>query len=184
MITKNFKARIATLLQMTSSGNSSSGGKGLLSVKDVGGTTRYMCCYSNNSFPQSISVSVIFSANTNGIQIGTGNTAATEDDYKLETQITNGMSASSPALTCDVDSSGNPYIEYLFTLTNTTSSDITVREIGYVQQFRLADTQGGSFSSTSRYLLLDRTVLDTPVTVPANDSAAIKYRLKTVLASS
>lgn len=184
MITKNFKARVATLLQMATTGSNPGGGRGLLSVVDVGGTTRYMCCYSNGSFPQSISVSVIFSANANGIQIGTGNTAATEDDYKLETQITNGMSASSPALTCNVDSSGNPYLEYLFTITNTTSSDITVREIGYVQQFRLADTQGASQSSANRYLLLDRTVLDTPVTVPANDSAAIKYRLKTVLASS
>jgi hypothetical protein len=184
MITKNYKARVATLLQMTTNSSNPGGGTGLLSVKDVGGTTRYINYCNNNSFPYAIASSVSFNTNVAGIQVGTGSTAATEDDYKLETQITSGVRASSTTQTCGVDSSGNPYLEYLFTLTNTTSSDITVREIGYVQQFRLADTQGGSQSSTARYLLLDRTVLDTPVTVPANDSAAIKYTLKTVLASS
>lgn len=180
MITKNFKARVATLLQLSSLTSTS---KGLLSVKDTGGTTRYISCYTGNSFPNSLTYSVAFSSSSSGIQVGTGSTAATEGDYKLEAQITSGMSASSPTQTCGVDSSGNPYLEYLFTLTNNTSSDIVVQEIGYVQQLRIADTQGGS-ASNSRYFLFDRTVLDTPVTVPANDSAAIKYRLKTVLASS
>ena len=182
MITKNFKARVATLLQMISS--SSTTPQGLVSVKDVSGTTRYISCYLTNNFPYGMSSYVTFDAGLSGIQVGTGSTAATEDDYKLESQITSGMSASSTTPTWSVDNSGNPYLEYLFTLTNTTSSDIMVREIGYVQQFRLANTQGGSAVNTVRYLLLDRTVLDTPVTVPAGDSAAIKYRLKTVLASS
>jgi hypothetical protein len=182
MITKNFKTRIATLLQMSTS-SSTSTYKGLLSVKDIGGTTRYICCYYSGSFPNSVSYPVTFNPNAAGIQVGTGSTAATEDDYKLESPITSGMSASIPTITIDLDSSGNPYIEYLFTLTNNTSSDIVVREIGYVQTLRAPDTQGGS-SGYDRYFLFDRTVLDTPVTVPANDSAAIKYRLKTVLASS
>lgn len=178
MITKNFKARAATLLQM----GSVSIGK--LSVKDIGGTTRYLSLSGSSSFPSTVTSSVAIGSSSPGIHIGSGSTAASEDDYELESRITSGLSSSSTTQTYDVDSSGNPYLEYLFTLTNNTSSDIVVREIGYVQQFRLADTQGGSITSANRYLLLDRTVLDTPVTVPANDSAAIKYTLKTVLASS
>lgn len=177
MITKNFKARVATLLQM--SANST----GLFSVKEVDGTTKYFSLLSNNNFPATVATSVIFSARSAGIQVGTGSTSATEDDYKLEAQITSGMSASSTTQTGGVDSSGNPYLEYLFTLTNNTSSDVVVREIGYVQQLRTSNTQGSGVSGNC-YCLFDRTVLTTPVTVPANDSAAVKYTLKTVLASS
>ena len=180
MITKNFKARVATLLQMSSTTGSPTA---LVPVKGINGSVAYASCYSSNNFPHSVTTSVSFSSSSPGIHVGTGDTAATEDDYKLETQITSGMSAGSATPTYNVDGSGNPYLEYLFTLTNTTSSDIVVREIGYVQSLRVANTQGGS-ANTSAYFLFDRTVLDTPVTVPANDSAAIKYRLKTVLASS
>ena len=70
MITKNFKARVATLLQITSQGT-----KGLLSVKDVDGTTRYISCnIPSFSFPDT-SVNYVSFGNA-GIQVGTGNTAA------------------------------------------------------------------------------------------------------------
>lgn len=179
MITKNFKARIATLLQMSTMTGSDTA---LVPVKGIDGSAAYASCYSSNNFPYNVTTSVSFSSSGAGIRVGTGGTAASEDDYKLEAQITSGMSASSVTPTYNVDGSGNPYLEYLFTLTNNTSNDITVREIGYVQSLRVASTQGGKANTSSNFLF-DRTVLDTPVTVPANDSAAIKYKLKTVMPS-
>lgn len=179
MITKNFKARIATLLQMMPVQQA----KGLVPVYDTSGTTRYMSITSSSgsyNFPVSSSQSVVFNANA-GIHVGRGNTPATENDYTLEDQITSGLTASTPTITQETDSSGNPYVEFLFTLSNTTANDIEVAEIGYFQLFRLSDTQGGNITTTNRVLLLDRTILSPSVIVPANDSVAIKYTLKTIM---
>lgn len=178
MITKNFKARLATILQTNGSS------KGWLSVKDTEGTTRYLGCSvpGYNIFPGTCTQNISFGSSS-GIWLGSGNTPASEEDYNLESRITSGLSAASPSLTEGIDGSGNLYLEMVFLLSNTTSSDITVREIGYVQDFRLANTQGDTMANTNRNVMLDRTVLATPVTVPANDSAAIKYTLKTIMPS-
>lgn len=178
MITKNFKALLAVILQ--SAGNTDT--NGLLPIKSQTGTTIYLS-FRQNGFPYSVynSVSIASSASNNGIRLGTGNTQATENDYNLESRITSGLTASSPAVTYDVDENGNPYKEFLFTLTNTTNSDITVAEIGYFQQVYTSTSKGANTSTTT--IMLDRTVLSTPVTVPANDSAAIKYTLKTIMPS-
>jgi len=173
MITKNFKVFIACILQ--SSGNTTT--KGYMPVKDVSGTTKYLG-FNFASFPYNLYRNVTFS-NGSGIIVGNGDTPATEDDYALESKITSGLTASNSTYTFGVDD-GNPYLEYLFTLTNTTGADIVVKEIGYVQPLQSATTSGGNASSSGNYLI-DRTVLSTPVTVPANGSAAIKYRLKTVI---
>lgn len=72
----------------------------------------------------------------------------------------------------------------LFTLTNTTENDIIVREVSYAQAVSKANTKGSNVATNSTgvaIMTIDRTVLDTPVTVPANDSASITYRLKTIL---
>lgn len=80
-----------------------------------------------------------------------------------------------------MDANGNPYLQYTIMLTNTTSNDIIVSEVGYTQPLIGSSSVDGS--GTSEVYLLDHTVFDTPVTVPANDSAVIKYTLKTILPS-
>ena len=179
MITKNFKALLAVLLLAKDSPYF-----GILPVKNRSGSTKYLTSYfkNTNSFPYSLTASVGFSDTGYGLCVGSGNTAATEDDYTLEQAITSGLSASSPSATPSLDSSGNPQLEIVFTLTNTTSSDIVVKEIGYVQKLYVASQQGGS-SATTENCLLDRTVLETPVTIPANGYAAMKYTLKTIMPS-
>lgn len=173
MITKNFKALMACMLQS----NGSVATKGYMPVKNVSGTTGYLGFY-YAAFPYSLYKNVSFSS-APGIIVGRGDTPATEDDYALESIITSGLTASNSTQTNGIDD-GNPYLEYLFTLTNTTGSDIVVKEIGYLQFFQTATASGANASNYGSYLI-ERTVLSTPVTVPANDSAAIKYRLKTVL---
>ena len=180
MITKNFKAIIACLLQSSStSGNSG----GLIPVKDTSGTTQYLSS-KFSAFPYTVGTTVrISTGSQSGIWLVTGTTQPTENDYNLESRITSGLSASTPTITYGVDISGNPYKELLFTLTNTTSSDISISEIGFFQESFVAATQGAIPGSSATAIMLDRTVLSTPVTVPANDSAAIKYTLKTVMPS-
>ncbi len=103
---------------------------------------------------------------TTYIQCGTGTTAATEDDYILESTAT--------GLNCDsiVTAIGSNYSKtYTATFSNTTNADIIVTEIGF---FVTYPTNGGS---SVDYYLLDRTVLSTPITIPAGESKAITYEL-------
>lgn len=178
MITKSFKNVLAAMLQ-----RNNGGAYGFLSIVAVGGTT-YYCANSSTSsnYPFTAPIeTVTTNINYNGIRLGTDNTPATENDYDLKSQITSGITGTASKVQ-GVDASGNPYLTYTILVTNTTASDITVREIGYVQSVQGTASQGGTGAS-ARNVLIDRTVLDTPVTIPANDSAGIKYTLKTVVAS-
>lgn len=172
MITKNFKAFLSLMLE-----NSSAGGA-FLEAKDASANTKYIDSRLSNTFPYPVETTVRF-ANYAGIQLGSGNTLATENDYHMENQITSGLSASTPAITSGNDSNGNPYLQFVFTLTNSSASDIVVKEVGYFQKFMAATTIGGS--STATTFMLDRTLLETPLTVPANGTAVLKYTLKTIV---
>ena len=178
MITKNFKTILALILESNNYSSDS-----VLAVKNTAGAIRYIGCYFNNyNFPVAINhaMQINSTQTAQGVYVGTGSTAPTADDYKLEAVIASGITASDPSRYVNVDSDGNPYIQLIYTLTNTTSSDITINEIGYIQTMRTSNTAGTSATAAS-YLMLDRTVLSTPVTVPANGTAAIKYTLKTVI---
>lgn len=175
MITKNFKMLLATILE--SSGGSDS--PCTVPIKSPGGNVYYLSPKLNR-FPYAITPTVqISSPPYGGIYIGSGSTPASENDYALETPIISGLSASTPAVVRSVDGDGNPYISFTFTLTNSTASDKIVREIGYFQLVNAGSYNSSGGSQTS--IMLDRTVLETPLTVPANGTAAVKYELKTVI---
>ena len=179
MLTKNFKAVAAMLLAVGTSNR-----KGLLPVKNYQGTTYYLMSSTfsqSNYYPYAYSNSVVYSNASTGINLGTGTTAATEDDYVLESIITSGLSCSVNH-SQGVDESGNPYLQYDITVNNTGSASVTIGEIGYTQSLFAATAQGDTSGSGQR-CLLDRTVLDTPVTIPAGSYAVIRYTLKTILGS-
>ena len=103
-----------------------------------------------------------------GILIGTGTTPPTLDDYKMESQIQSGMNASNSR---GFDENGNPYT--IITLTNATDKAITVGEVGVV-------TSGyyNAGSSGSKHILVDRTVLDTPLTIEPGGVGQITYTIR------
>jgi hypothetical protein len=98
------------------------------------------------------------------IGVGTGTTPPTRDDYKMENKIAEGVASAS--VTEDAG---------IITLTAgfTWATDMTISEIGlewYV-----------NFSSASPYncrVLCDRTVLNTPITVPAGATLTVVYRFR------
>ena len=172
MITSGFKNAMAQLL---SSGGSD---KGLLPVKDLSGTTAYLAGY--DSFPATVTTTFTTTAANAGVSVGTGNTAATDGDYQLESTITSGLTG-----TVTVDKgleNSDSYIRLAVELTNTSGSSITVSEIGYKQAFEVAATQGGT-TTTSVVCLVDRTVLTTPLTIAAGGTATIGYQLSAKLTS-
>lgn len=174
MITKNFKLMLAAILLSNSTDQN---GK-IAGAKTQNGTNVFLSTFFNaNQFPVVVTSKVVKDTSSAGIQIGIGSTPANENDYALESLITSGFSASTPTITKTVDSSGNVSLDYTFTITNTDSADLTIREIGYVQDKQAGTSSGGS-ASTVNHLLLDRTVLDTPIVIPAGEYAAIKYSIK------
>ncbi len=175
MITKNFKNLAACLLQASGSGY------GMLPVTNVSNTVYYVYP-SFNGFPYSRTQSYTSNATSAGISVGSGNTAATEDDYQLESTITSGLSAQ-VNIENGFDNDGNPYVRFDVMLTNTTANAITVNEIGYKQNIYAATAQGSSGGS-GRVCLLDRTVFATPVEIAAGGYQVIRYTLKTTLPST
>lgn len=117
-----------------------------------------------------------------GVWIGSGTTPAAVTDYALENRITSGASGRCvvPSDT-GVDENGNPQIMMVLTITNTGSSSITVSEVGFFQNVK-ASTSPNSGGGSGTLIMLDRTLLNTPATIPAGESAAITYTLKTVSA--
>ena len=104
---------------------------------------------------------------------GTGTTAATASDYNLESRLTSTqISIATPS---EVSfSQGDTYHEYSvsFGVTNITSETITISEVGLLAAPYYAS------GSTTVYTLVDRTVLDTPVTIPAGQSKQITYTIR------
>lgn len=97
--------------------------------------------------------------------LGRGTTPATVDDYNLEDMITSGLSCSW-AIAVDEDKDAI----HKLTLTSTSNEDITIGEIGIAGNVNVA----GNWYS----VLLERTVLDSPITIPAGGLGVIDYAVK------
>lgn len=118
------------------------------------------------------SLGTINTSSTNGrgfIILGTGTTAPTADDYCLESQITENLSCDSVSV-----SRATTTKTYTATFSNSGTSDMVVTEIGYVSRithnYNFGDYYWDDF-------LMDRTVLETPITIPAGESRTVTYEL-------
>lgn len=94
-----------------------------------------------------------------GIVLGSGVGAVSLDDYALQAPFYDGFSYSLVRSTECTDSSGYCFSEFSINLTATKS--ITIGEVGFA----------------IRGYLLDRTVLDTPLSLSTAQSGCIKYRI-------
>ena len=112
-----------------------------------------------------------------GVVFGTGTSAPTEDDYSLSGNLIAGLSTNNVTTTSsfDVDVDGCTYT-CVYTISNTTGSDITIGEIG------ICSYMNGKFavSTSNRYIpvLIERTVLDSPVSIPAGGVGQVTYTIR------
>lgn len=158
-------------------------------IKDASGTDQYYFGR-NTAWPgQYNGIGTVrigtpaWSAN-DGIYVGSGTITPTETDYTLAAPITSGLSATvSVAGDECFDSDGNPQVKQVITLTNTSSGDITISEIGWFAK-QIVYSSNNTVNGSGRLVMMDRTVLNSPVTIPAGESAAITYTIKVVLPSS
>ena len=118
------------------------------------------------------SLSTLATTPTDGlgyIVLGSGTTEPTPEDHCLESQITTN-------LICDsVSVSRNTTVKtYTATFSNSGTSDITVTEIGYISRILYTFSNWNYIYDD---FLMDRTVLDTPITIPAGESRTVTYEL-------
>lgn len=102
-----------------------------------------------------------------GVSFGTGNTAPTMDDYGLSGDLITTLTATSAA----AREAGTGDVSIVYTLTNSGSSEITIREVAWFGYSYIKES-GSWFSA-----MYDRTVLDTPVTIPAGGVGQVTYTI-------
>lgn len=104
-----------------------------------------------------------------GVLLGDGDTPPTPDDYKLAGNIITGFTYTS-ALNSTVNGTVVT-LKAIYTITNTSDTETTIKEIGL-----LGAATNTPNENTSK-ILLDRTVLDTPVTIPAGGIGRVDYTI-------
>lgn len=178
MFNNNFKQAMKLIV-----GNCNSRRTGGLEIKAPDGSNQYLMLLSSWPCGSGVTTTIIVNSNFNnaGIYIGSGTTPAAESDYTLESRITSGVSGSCYIdYNSGMDERGNPQLKTVVTLTNNGASNVTVSELGFFQSVYCAAAASGS-SGSSRVIMFDRTLLNTPVTIPPGMTAAISYILKTVV---
>ena len=110
-----------------------------------------------------------FATGVYGTFFGTGRTPPTMDDYKLESPITDGTLHSQSVTPLRGFEQDHARLYATHEVHNSGSNDVTITEVGV---FGL----GASISDNA--FLLDRTVLDTPITIPAGGSKSITVAIQ------
>ena len=159
MLTKNFYSFMGSALQKTSA-----------TFTLQSGSTKAVSYDSLNSAAPFEALKIWGDGQTNvkGVSFGIGTTPATTSDYCLESILgSTQISVSVPSAVSY--SRGDAFDEYSvsFGVTNKTAEAITISEVGLIAS-----------PSSTNYVLVDRTVLDAPVTIPAGQSKQITYTIR------
>lgn len=107
-----------------------------------------------------------------GVYFGAGTTPATESDYTLESPITSGLKSTSGGLIFKENADGSQLWECSYILQNTSDADITINEIGII-------TPIGKSSTVYYPVLMERTVLSSPINIPAGVAKLVTYKITT-----
>lgn len=105
-----------------------------------------------------------------GIVFGSGTTAPTIDDIDLENRIKSGLSISCGGLNVGKVADGQYCAWAAHTVTNTSEEEITISEIGILTNFVTSNTANAA-------ILMERTVLDEPVTIAPGEQKIITYKI-------
>ena len=105
-----------------------------------------------------------------GVVMGDGTAEPSADDYKMSGSLITKFS--STAIVTKEDSADGCVLTALYTITNTGSEDITISEIG------LTACGNGNPHIGTYMALIERTLLETPVTIPPSSVGQITYTIE------
>lgn len=170
MLTSNAKKLMAAAFLFPPAGQKTDY---LIPIRDTDGN-RYNARLSDGVWP-----AINYDGYNYGIKAGSGTTAPTEDDYKLESFLADIVDniivfrTSGNVMITRGYTNDTPYITFSITVTNTSANAVTISEIGMFGW--AAVSIAGTASMTT--VMLDRTLLDTPVTIPAGDTGLVTYTI-------
>ena len=104
-----------------------------------------------------------------GVLFGTGDTPASLDDYKLAGAVIQNIAASIHKTYSY--SEAQPSLKAVYTITNNNEAAITIKEVALNLRF------DHNSNGNSTGCIIDRTVLDTPVTIPAGGVGQVEYTI-------
>jgi len=146
-----------------------------VTVKATDGTTfdyPHLPSYTEDeNAPSAMEASALERVDEYGVVVGTGSTAVTRDDYKLESQVPDGFADGQlvHGKTTVEDVNGDPpssVFRIIRTFTNEGSTTISIYEIGLIVK------------AQNKYVLIARDVLDTAQDVPAGATLTVRYIFK------
>ena len=108
------------------------------------------------------------STTTSGVLFGTGDTPASLDDYKLAGNVIRNIAATINRTYSY--SEAQQSLKTIYTITNNNTGEITIKEVALQAEFY-------STNGVTRGCIIDRTVLDTPVTIPAGGIGQVEYTI-------
>ena len=136
-------------------------------IIDNSGRTQFANNYNNYDCPSLYYIRNDYASA--GVILGTGNTPPTPEDYALSGEIITNF-AFSAAVTIMEDAGGCTW-SALYTITNTADTDITIREIALM-------VSNSNYTGKDYHALIERTVLDSPVTIPAGGVGVVTYTIR------
>lgn len=165
MFTKNFHSCVAAKFYRTNIPN------GLVAVDGTVCDAGY--CTSSHNYEKLFDyIYNLSKSGGSGVRIGNGTTPATPNDYKLESQITSGFSyynQSGASLSADEDGVS---MFATYAITNTSAEPLVISEIGVFASVCQSNT------SATTSALLERTVLETPITISPGEAKTLTYTIR------
>lgn len=113
-----------------------------------------------------------------GVVFGDGSVEPTLDDYKLSGTIllASDASATGTCVSTMNSDTGEASLTGTYTITNKRDTDIVIREVGIMLNVKGASTATGSASNS--YFMVERTLLDEPVTISPGGFGQVVYTVK------
>lgn len=171
MFTKNWDAAIlgAVYYAKTSAFATDYGGAAQEILEGSGHLMLQIGAASSSNATPAINVLQKKTSSGGGVILGTGNTPPTYDDYKLSGDIISTFDYT--VATTKTTTENGVQLSATYSITNTGTEAFTISEIGLI-----ASTYPGS-TGASYKLLLERTVLDSPVTIEPGAVGQVTYTI-------
>jgi hypothetical protein len=143
-----------------------------VSTKDTSNTTRTFYGGYSGGYWSFMSAGASYGTDSFGIQVGTGNTSVTRDDYALASKCSHGTGTNQfqygSTTVEDVDGTApSSQFRIIRTFSNGSGSNINVNEIGLAIF--------NAYTQNPYYFLMARDVFGSPVTVPDGSTLTVRY---------
>lgn len=159
MLTNNFKAIVNGLFVFSANTKVSVVGKNGDESVLTGDTCK---CLRNLANCQVYVTGIVLG----GVYLGSGETPVARSDYKIDPVKLGKVTYS---VNWGLDDSGKPYTLFSIAYGNNSNQNVKISEIGYFLSVSTVKDLGP--------VLIDRTLLDSPVVVAPGESCGIKYKI-------